>query len=147
MWYYNNSLITDISDLPPETLGFIYKITNLSQKERCCDLPYQYIGRKNIYSETTKPLGKREIAKLTDKRASKKIKSIKESDWLNYNSSCKPLLEHVSNGDLIHKEILKFCFTKLETTYSEAKFLFCENVLDDITYYNNNILSKFFKTK
>lgn len=147
MWYYNNSLITNISDLPEGTVGLIYKITNLSQKERCCDLPYQYIGRKNIYSETTKPLGKREIAKLTDKRASKKVKSIKESDWLNYNSSCKPLLEDISNGDLIYKEVLQFCFTKLEITYSEAKFLFFFDVLNDNSYYNSNILSKFFRTK
>lgn len=147
MWLYKGRKISNLEDFPEGSISFIYRIINISKENNLDFIPYKYIGYKNIYSTITKKLGKKEIANLSDKRKSKVKQISKESNWLEYNSSCKPLLEDISKGDQIRKEILHICYSKIETTYMETKLLFENNVLEDPYYYNNNILGKFYKTK
>ena len=143
-WYYKNEIITS-ENLPENAVGFVYLITNLTKKELGNE-PYLYIGKKSLYSETTKTLGKRAIAQLKDKRSSKKIKIVKESNWSNYNGSNKELLLDISSGDKVKRTILEFCYSKTQLTYAETRALFCNDVLEDNRYYNSNILGKFYKT-
>jgi hypothetical protein len=85
MWLYKNKPF----ELKEEFIGFTYKIT-FNKKNHPLDGNY-YIGCKRFYSKTTKSIGKKRIAQLTDKRKSKKETIIKESDWKNYKGSCKDI--------------------------------------------------------
>lgn len=143
-WYYKGDLI-NAENLPENTVGFVYLIKNVT-KEHLDKQPYLYIGKKSTISERTKKLGKRAIANLKDKRSSKKIKVVSQSDWEKYNGSNKDLLMDISNGDIIEKIIIEFCYSKTQLTYLETKHLFCNDVLEDDKYYNSNILGKFYKT-
>ncbi len=140
-WIYENKEIHSILDLPFDLpFGFVYKITNVT-------LNKIYIGKKNFYSVTTKALGKKELALITDKRKSKFKTVTKESDWLNYNSSCKPLLEDFESG--LHefkKEIIEITEKKGNLTYLEMKHQILNDVLG-VESYNENILGSFYKEK
>lgn len=138
MWNYENNNIENINSLPNDVYGFIYLIHNMSKNR-------YYIGKKNIFFSRKKPLTKKEISLLENKRTKKWKLVVTESDWLTYNGSCKELLKDISNGDTISKCIVKFCFSARELTYEETKALFINNVLEREDYYNENILSKFFK--
>lgn len=143
-WKFKNKTIKSINDVPEGAYGFIYQI-EIIDKDRDKSLPYKYIGKKNLYFERKVMLGKREYAALGNKRL-KKYKYIKgESDWCDYNSSCKPLIEKIANGVKVKKTILEFCYSKMELTYKETKHLFNNNVLEEEEYFNSNILNKFFK--
>jgi hypothetical protein len=146
MWKYKNKVVNSIEDLPYGTIGFIYMIINKSRLKSNKE-PYLYIGKKSIYSNTTKKLGKRAIEALPDKRMSKKIKIKKESDWLNYTGSNTELNFDILSGDEIERKILCVCYNLRELTYMETKYLFKHEVLEKKHYYNGNILSKFFKIK
>jgi len=137
MWLYKEELINDINQVPQGAYGFIYLLTNIETSKI-------YIGKKNLYSERTKLLGKKELAALTDKRSSKKKKVIKESDWINYNSSNKQILLEIEQGASFRREILAFCYNKRNLTYLEVKLQFDYNVLV-INSYNDNILGKFYR--
>jgi hypothetical protein len=60
-WTYKGNYITELSDMPEGTIGFIYKITNGETGQ-------YYIGKKNVASIRKRNFGKKEIALLTDKR-------------------------------------------------------------------------------
>jgi len=79
-WTYKGKSITELSDMPEGTFGFIYKITNGKTNEF-------YIGKKQVVSIRKRKFGKREIAKLEDKRMKRYEMVEKESDWLEYRSS------------------------------------------------------------
>lgn len=117
--------------------GFIYKITDQDGKF--------YIGRKTFQSKRKKKLTKKELAEITDKRLKKWKWDIKESDWRNYNSSCKPLTAGIAEGSIkVSKEIIKLVERKEQMTYYETKAQFEHNVLE-IDSYNQNILGRFFR--
>lgn len=146
MWKYKTKNISSIEDMPENTIGFIYMIINKTRLKSNKE-PYLYIGKKSIYSNTTKRLGKKAIAALPDKRLSKKVKIKKESDWLEYVGSNNDLKFDILSGDKVEKKILCFCSDNRELTYMETKYLFTHEVLEKSNYYNGNILSKFFKIK
>ena len=87
-WTYKGQLITHIDDMPEGTYGFIYKVTHLGTNQK-------YIGKKVLYFERNKRLGKRALEALREERAKKGIKGrvplkqkvIKESDWKDYHGS------------------------------------------------------------
>jgi hypothetical protein len=140
-WTYENREIKSIDDMPNGSFGFIYCINHLPTGKK-------YIGRKQLYSERTVSLGKRELAKLTDGRSSKKKKVIKESDWLNYWGSNKDFKEFVisNNKSDFVREIICFASSRKLLTYYETKYLFFYDVLEcGGIYYNDNILGKFYK--
>ena len=148
-WTYKGQLITHIDDMPEGTYGFIYKVTHLGTNQK-------YIGKKVLYFERNKRLGKRALEALREERAKKGIKGrvplkqkvITESDWKDYYGShleIKRLLE--KDGPMaFQKQILSYVKSKKELTYYECKELFINEVLErDNQYINDNILGKFFR--
>lgn len=148
-WKYKEVVIESIDDLPDDVYGFVYLIVNKSQEERNrlleIEEPYMYIGKKSIWSERTKKLGKKELEARVDKRYSKKKKVRRESDWLTYTGSNDTLNDRVELGDDVEKKILVLCYSKRGLTYQEERMLFLENVLGDWRYLNNNIAGRFFR--
>ena len=141
MWKYKDMVISDISEVPEGAFGFVYEVVHLPSGKR-------YVGRKQLISVTTKSLGKRELAELTDKRASKKKKVQKESDWKTYYGSHSEIKQLIKDGkqEEFQREILQFAFTPKHLTYLETKSLFSLDVLENPNiYFNDNILGKFFR--
>jgi hypothetical protein len=138
-WTYENKEVKSRLDIPePTPFGFVYKITNVT-------LNKIYIGRKNFFTVNEKALGKKELALITDKRKSKFKTVIKESDWLNYNSSCKPLLLDIESGLYEwEKEIIEVALFPKHLTYLELKHQILNDVLG-VESYNENILGKFYR--
>ena len=148
-WTYNGQIITEIDDMPEGTYGFIYKVIHTPSQKK-------YIGKKVLYFERNKRIGKRALQALREERAKKGIKGrvplkqkvITESDWKDYYGShleIKRLLE--KDGPMaFQKQILSYVKSKKELTYYECKELFINEVLErDNQYINDNILGKFFR--
>jgi len=145
-WKYHKHEIKSIEDLKrlskaENPLGIIYQIT-LSNGMR-------YVGKKNLFSVRKKPLGKKVLASITDKRLKKYEVITKESDWMSYNGSSKLLIDAIKNNkvSVVKREILEVATTKNELTYLETKHLFLNDVLGENSdsFYNDNILGKFYK--
>lgn len=141
-WTYNGRSITEISDMPEGTIGFIYKITNGETGQ-------YYIGKKSLYSHRTLP---------PLKGYKRKRKVVKESKWVDYRSSNPSVqlwfhsnemaLEQEPRGeinDTLELKILRFCKTKKALTYYELQEQFSHNVLADELSLNDNLLGKFFR--
>ena len=141
-WTYNGRSITEISDMPEGTIGFIYKITNGETGQ-------YYIGKKSLYSHRTLP---------PLKGYKRKRKVIKESKWVDYRSSNPSVqlwfhsnemaLEQEPRGeinDTLELKILRFCKSKKSLTYYELQEQFSHNVLADELSLNDNLLGKFFR--
>lgn len=155
-WYYRGSELTENYIPPIGAIGFVYAIYKFeSEKYKlhfCQGADYQklYIGKKLLANATKRNVGKREAAKQLletgDKRKVKKvIRGSKTSNWMQYNSSCKPLQEEIkANPELFRKEIIRFCYTKKELSYYELREMIKNNVLETDSF-NDNILGKFFR--
>ena len=128
--------ITDINQIDPKAIGFIYLVNIDGLK---------YIGKKSLYSERKKNLGKKELAEITDKRLKTYKKVIKESDWKKYYGSNAKIKELVSNGSVPERIILEFAYSKQHLTYLETKYQFTLGVLEDTNFLNDNILGKFYR--
>ena len=135
-WTYNGNHITETSDMPEGTIGFIYKITNGETGQ-------YYIGKKNVLSVTKRKFGKREISKLTDRRIKHWELVKKESDWKTYRSS--NTIVKTWDVDRIKLEILRFCKSKKSLSYYELQEQFAHDVLADSNAMNENLLGKFFR--
>lgn len=126
MWYYElEPYEPEIA--PEEYVGFVYRIQDLGTNKK-------YIGKKLFWS--------RRKTKVKTKSGGTKTKYVtKESDWRKYYGSNKSLQEEVQkNGeDKYKREILRFCKTKGECSYYEAKFQFELDVLLRDDYYNEFI--------
>ena len=117
--------------MPKNTFGFIYEATYIPTKEK-------YLGKKVLFfNRTLPPL----------KGAKRKRKVIKESDWQTYYGSHTKIKQLLSEGkqEYFSREILEFAFNKKHLTYLETKYQFCNNVLENTEYINDNILGKFFR--
>jgi hypothetical protein len=139
-WTYKGNYITELSDMPEGTIGFIYKITNGETGQ-------YYIGKKNVASIRKRNFGKKEAALLTDKRMKRYEMVTKESDWKTYRSSNKTVSEwfNDSDNDKLNLEILRFCSTAKSLTYYELQEQFAHNVLVDENALNDNLIGKFFR--
>ena len=122
MWIYDNKPFTET---PDEYQGFVYQITEL-------DTGKKYIGKKFFWKPKILPVTK------TRKR---RVRTRVESDWRDYFGSSKEVQSLVeSKGeDNYKREILKFCKTKGECSYWEAKLQFEHDVLLSDEYYNEFI--------
>ena len=150
-WTYQGRLITDISDMPEGTYGFIYEVRHKPTDTR-------YIGKKVLFFERNKRLGKRALQALKEERAKNGLKGrvpLKqkirtESDWKDYFGSQKEIVALSKNdiaGENWEKRILEFVPNKKLLTYYETKHLFINNVLEDnySSHINDNILGKFYR--
>jgi len=139
-WTYKGSFITELSDMPEATIGFIYKITNGKTGE-------YYIGKKNVLSTRKRKFGKKEIALLTDKRLKTYEMVTSESDWKSYRSSNKQVQEWFKDkeNDQLELRILRFCSSTKSLTYYELQEQFSHDVLGDRRALNDNLLGKFFR--
>ncbi len=148
-WTYNHRIITAINDMPKGTYGFIYETTHKPTGRK-------YIGKKVLYFERNKKLGKKALQALKEERKAKGIggrvplkqKVITESDWRDYYGSHKDILKILKQGeptDFVRK-ILCFVPNKKLLTYYECKYLFINEVLEqEDRYINDNILGKFYR--
>jgi hypothetical protein len=136
-WIYQNS---PVEVLPEDCVGFVYIITNnLSGKK--------YIGKKLAkFAKTSYKTVK--LKNGTKKK--KKIRSKVDSDWLTYWSSSEDLKADVAalGEDKFSREILRYCNSKNELSYYEAKYQFEYDVLlDENKWYNGWISVKVRKFK
>jgi hypothetical protein len=145
MWIYKEKQMESLEDFPEGAFGFVYKITNKIDGRF-------YIGRKNLRSELNIKLGKKELAVLSElkkpgKKPSKK-KVIKESDWKTYYGSEPELKKDVKElgSDIFFREIIHIAMSKKELTYSEIKYQFKLEVLENKNTYNSNIEGRYFKS-
>ena len=130
------------SMIPEGAVGFVYKMNYKSEDGQY----YSYIGKKNFYSRRKKKFGKKALAAITDKRT-KKYEMVTKLDYEDYFSSNKQMKQAHKDGKMIHRTILKICFTKAELTYQETKYQFKYEVLERDWYLNGNILGRFYKGK
>lgn len=114
-WTYEGKEVLSIKDMPEGILAFVYQVTLEDNR--------YYIGRKTV---------------LKPKYTSGKLKgeSRGEYSWRNYAGSSKELTEVLKSGVRYKKEIIKYCFSKAETTYEESKHILCSGALTDPTCFN-----------
>jgi hypothetical protein len=127
-WYYNGQ---EITDLPEDTVGFVYLITNVTTGK-------MYVGKKLAkFAKTTYKVVK--LKNGTKKR--KKIRSKINSDWQQYYGSSPNLTEDINKigTDNFKREILYYCKSKSECSYIEAREQFSRRVLESDDYYNGHI--------
>lgn len=141
-WTYNGEEITEYSQFPQNTFGFIYKITHLPSGK-------SYIGKKVLLHNRKVKVTKKDLAmyegvqgrKPTHKRVTK------ESDWKKYYGSNKHLKEVVDKEpkENFERTIVKLAPNKKLLTYYETQYQFVYQVLEKPEeFYNDNILGKFF---
>lgn len=141
MWLYKGKVIGDTKDFPENSYGFIYKIVRLSDGKF-------YVGRKNLYSERTKALTKKELLEHTGKgKKPTKKKVVSESDWRTYYGSEPSLKADVKEKgpEAFKREILYVCTHKKQMTYQELRHQILEGCLESDNCWNGNILGKFWK--
>jgi hypothetical protein len=147
-WIYKDKEIKCLEDFGEETpYGFIYVITHKSGKK--------YIGKKFLFHNTNKKLGKKELLALQLERKEKGLRGAapkkklvtKESDWKSYFSSNNEIKQMIKNGEAgdFRREILYLVYDKKLLTYFENKYLYSHSVLENPTmYWNDNIQGRFF---
>jgi hypothetical protein len=138
-WIYKGENISTIEQLGANCHGFVYKITNLKDGRF-------YIGRKILRNTLNKALTKKELSEQTGPgRKPTKRRVVKESNWLKYWGSNKPLLEDVKElgEDNFEREIIQLTFSKKELTYYELHYQCVYRVLLTDSYCSN-ILGKFY---
>ena len=142
-WFYNDKWIESIKDFPQGTYGFIYISVHIPTNKA-------YLGKKSLYHNVKKKLGKKELAEqpVNRGRTSTTKQIIKESDWKTYYGSAKPILELIKLGKQkdFDRKILCIVSNKKLLTYYECKYLFQLGVLENPNdWINDNILGKFFR--
>ena len=141
-WTYNGETIKDITDFPPNTYGFVYKVKHIPSNK-------SYIGKKVLYFTKKVKLGKKELEALgtvIGRKPSYKL-AVKESDWKTYYGSqkyIKELLKESKEKDW-ERHIIKCVPSKKLLTYFETKYQMVYQVLEKPDeFFNDNILGKFY---
>lgn len=137
-WYYQGKEVKTLTDMPPETLGFIYRIENLTTGK-------YYIGRKTVAGNKKKKLTAKEKALPENKRKTFRYEMSESVGWKNYCGSNMTLKEEVANGHQIRKQILTYCSTKASITLEEMKAILCGGALEDEKSYNGWIKCTIYK--
>lgn len=136
-WLFENS---PVESLPETCVGFVYIITNLVSGRK-------YIGKKlSTFAKTTY----KTVTLKNGTKKKKKIKSRIPSDWETYWSSSDELQKDVISlgEENFKREILRYCKSKTELSYYEAKYQFEYDVLlKEDEWYNGWITVKVRKFK
>jgi hypothetical protein len=124
---------TNLSSVPDDAYGFIYLITNNTTNKK-------YIGKKQI-------LSKRKLKPLKGKI--NKRSKIVQTDWKTYTSSSFDVQNDIKTygKDKFSFEILRFCYSKSEMAYYEAKEQFATDALLSEDYYNGIVNLRISKIK
>lgn len=133
MWFYKGKELSELSDLPNDTFGFVYKVVHIPTKR-------EYIGKKQLISNRTLP---------PLKGTKRKRKVQKESDWKTYYGSHSTIKQMIKEGKAgeFKREIIEFAISKKQLTYLETRYLFEYRVLEyPELFFNDNILNRFFRT-
>ncbi len=130
-WIYQNQEVKT-ETLPEDAIGFVYLIENSLTGKK-------YIGKKNLF--THKFSVKTVIIKSGPNKGLKKKKRTKIpifSDWQDYYGSSENLKKEISEtgSENYTRTILRFCKSKAEMSYYEAKEQFSRDVLLSEDYYN-----------
>ena len=122
-WRFNSEIF-DSEDIG-NSVGFVYLIVDRINDRK-------YIGRKYFHS----------IRKVKGKSRRQRF----ESDWKEYYGSSKDLLTNISKHGKINYDriILSLHKTRVDVNYTEVKEQFVRNVLEDSSYYNENINGKWY---
>lgn len=137
-WTYKDKEIKVVEDTPKGTIGFIYKITNLTNGK-------YYFGRKTFRNlNKKKKLTKKEKLLPENKRKTYKYVEYEYKGWQSYTGSSEELNKDIKKGDKYEKEIVKWCKTKKGLTAWETKIILCDCILDE-DCYNGHVLGKVFK--
>lgn len=148
-WLYQGKMVNNISDMPDGTYGFIYEVKHIPTG-------IKYIGKKVLFFERNKKLGKKALEALKEERKAAGIggrvplkqKVVTESDWKTYHGShveIKKLLKEDGPESFL-RTILVFVPNKKLLTYYETKYLFINEVLENRdNYINDNVLGKFYR--
>lgn len=112
-------------EIPVDAFGFIYQIVNTINGK-------SYIGKKQMI---------RKIRRKPLKGKKRKRVDYIESDWKTYTGSSDKLNADIEllGSDKFTYKILKFCNSKFELSYFEAKMQFERDVLLSEDYYNGII--------
>jgi hypothetical protein len=121
-WYFQGQ---PLQDIPENALGFVYLIICLSNQKR-------YIGRK--------------LLKFQRKKKRKRL--LVNSDWASYWGSCEELKrdKELLGEENFRREILTFCYSKMQLNYLEAAYQFAYGVLLSDDWYNKLIAVRVRKT-
>lgn len=120
--HWTTKLQVDVNNLP---YGFIYVITNVTNNKR-------YFGKKQMKS----------VKKLKPLKGKKNKRHFDiETDWKEYTSSSNDLNADIQKlgKDKFIFEIIRFCDSKFELAYYEAKIQFENDVLLKEGFYNGII--------
>ena len=136
-WKFNGE--TEFT-VPSWSCGFVYQISKL---DRFGNKVKIYIGKKILQTNRKGKISKREIAATGTRKRVKRV--IKNSGWSGYWSSCKELqIEQKEHPELFVREILEWCFSKKNMTFTEMKYQFQFSVLERDTY-NSNINGSLYR--
>lgn len=137
-WTYDGKPVNSIEDMPPNVLGFIYRI----------DVPSTgryYYGRKTVSSKKKRKLTAKEKL-LPENKKKTFIYEVKEtSGWKTYCGSNSTLKAEVKEGQEVNKTIIKYCFTKAQMTYEETSAIICSGALLDPLAYNDWVSCRTYK--
>lgn len=119
--------------IPDFFYGFVYRVTNLATNK-------YYIGKKQaVFKRTLKP----KKGKVNNRISST------ESDWKYYTGSSNKLNADIDRygKDVFKFEIVKFCDTKFDLSYTETQLLVMGDCLFDPNCYNEYLGCKLRKCK
>lgn len=150
-WNYKGKEITtlaEIRSIMKNAYGFVYhfELINIKTKKK----EFDYIGRKNLFSATTKLATKKEIQDKTIKKKTKKgkkyVQKISESNWKTYKSSNSYIKENETKY-AIKRTILMFCNNESTLKYQEAKHIICSECLERDDCLNAGVSLRMFGNK
>lgn len=128
-WVYQGQ---ETLNVPTGYTNFVYLITHIETGKF-------YVGKKQFYSERSKPPLKGKV---------RRRRSVQESNWRSYYGSCVELSADVLGygEDAFTREIIHLCKSKSEASYLEAKEQFDRDVLFRKDSYNGNICVKVLRS-
>lgn len=141
-WIYKGETINDVTEFPPNTYGFVYKVRHIPSNKT-------YIGKKILFFTRKVKLGKKELEALgtvIGRKPSYKL-AVKESDWKSYHGSQKEIKQILkeSKAKDWERTIMKCLPSKKLLTYFEVKYQMIYQVLEKPEeFFNDNILGKFY---